>query len=233
MRVDGKVTRRFRRSRPWRSPSLANYRSHSRTVALRSTRYGHQQEQNWTRFDELNVEQNVEFRRVYRAIFHWARQCELNPNPPMPHELRNRVADNWRCSLSIADACGPEWGKRSCEAAIAISKSDSEEDMGVMLLRDIRDVFDRRPTVDRLTSEVIVADLKELPDGIWDELSKNKLARLLKPFGIRPGTIWRPGRETNDKSAKGYLRSQFEAPWQAYCDSAPSQRGNVRYLRGG
>src|SRR5712672_3660216 len=44
-----------------------------------------------------------------------------------------------------------------------------------MLLRDIRDVFDRRPTVDRLTSEMIIADLKELPDGMWDELSKNKL----------------------------------------------------------
>ncbi len=59
------------------------------------------------------------------------------------------------------------------------------------MLSDIRDIFDRRPTVDRLTSAVIVADLHEMPTACWSEwrgprddqtprrLSPGELARML------------------------------------------------------
>ena len=159
----------------------------------------------------------------------------------MPNGLRNRPADNWRVLLSIADACSPAWGELAREAAVALSKGQ-DEDFGVMLLSDIRDIFDRRPTVDRLASAVIVADLNEIPDGLWSEwrgprddqtprqLSPGEMARLLAPFGIRPKTVWPPRRGTRDRSVKGYHRKQFEAIWAAYCDGTPAQHGNVRYL---
>jgi hypothetical protein len=43
---------------------------------------------------------------------------------------------------------------------------DLDEDLSVRLLADIRDIFDRHPTVDRLSSAVIVAELVDLADGL-------------------------------------------------------------------
>src|ERR1700730_2731674 len=118
----------------------------------------------------------------------------------MQEEAHNRAADNWRALLSIADACNPAWGNAAREAAVALSKG-LDEDLSVLLLADIRDIFDRHPTVDRLSSAVIVAELLELADGLWSEwrglrndqmprkLSQGGLALMLAPFGIRPKTI--------------------------------------------
>jgi hypothetical protein len=131
VRVDGKVTRAFSTFTPVALAVIGGLPlplSH-RSVTIDMVRAPAGTE--LTRFDELNAEQNVDFRTVYEAIFHWARQCKLNPNPPMPQELRNRVADNWRCLLSIADACGPAWGQTSREAAIAISKSDAQQNIAL------------------------------------------------------------------------------------------------------
>jgi hypothetical protein len=194
------------------------------------------------RFDpKTNLEQAQDCMIVYRETLSWAQRCELNLDPPMPEGLRNRPADNWRVLLSIADACSLAWGKTAREAALVLSKNQ-DEDLAVLLLSDIRDIFDHRPTVDRLASAVIVAALIDLPHGLWSEwrgprdnqtprkLSQGELARTLSPFGIRPKTIWPPRRGTRDRSAKGYLRKQFEAAWASYCDGTPSQRDNIRHL---
>jgi hypothetical protein len=195
-----------------------------------------------TRFDpKTSLEQAQDCEIVYRETLAWTQQCKLNPDPAMPEGLRNRAADNWRILLSIADACGSAWGELAREAAVALSRGQ-DEDLGVLLLSDIRDTFDRRPTIDRLASTVIVAELNERPHGLWSEwrgprddqtprkLSTGEMARMLSPFGIRPKTIWPPRRGTRDRSAKGYLRKQFEAAWASYCDGTPAQRSNVRYL---
>jgi hypothetical protein len=194
------------------------------------------------RFDpKTNLKQAQDCIIVYRETLSWAQQCELSLDPPMPEGLRNRPADNWRVLLSIADACSRAWGTAAREAALALGKHQ-DEDLAVLLLSDIRDIFDRHPTADRLASAVIVADLIDLPYGLWSEwrgphdnqmprkLSQGELARMLSPFGIRPKTIWPPRRGTRDRSAKGYLRKQFEAAWASYCDGTPSQPSNVRHL---
>jgi hypothetical protein len=194
------------------------------------------------RFDpKTNQEQRQDCDTVYRETFLWAQQCKLNPNPPLPEQLRNRVADNWRPLIAIADACGPFWAKAAREAAVALSKHQ-DEDSAVLLLSDIRDIFDGHPTTDRLTSKLIVDELNDLPDAPWVEwrgprddqtprrLSQGQLARILAIFSIRPRTIWPPRRGTNDRSAKGYFRHQFEAAWASYCSGTPAQRNNIRYL---
>ena len=197
------------------------------------------------RFDPKTIpRQKQDCDTVYRETFEWARQCPLDLDPPMPEELRNRAADNWRVLLAIADACSPVWGKAAREAAVALSK-DLDEDLSVRLLVDIRSIFDRRPTVDRLSSAVIVAELVELADGLWSDwcgsrgdqmprkFSQGVLALMLAPFGIKPRTIWPPRRGTADKSVKGYYRAAFEAAWASYCDAdgTPSHGNNIRYLR--
>jgi Protein of unknown function (DUF3631) len=119
-----------------------------------------------------------------------------------------------------------------------------DEDSGVLLLGDIRDVFNSRPGTDRLGSALIVAELVEKPDGHWSDwrgphgrqtphrLSQGGLAHILAPFGIRPKTIWPARRGALEKSVKGYHRSHFERAWAAYCDEAgtSAQGTNIRYL---
>jgi hypothetical protein len=93
-----------------------------------------------TRLDNENL---AELGLVSGRLHAWARRVTLNRNPEMPPKLRNRAADNWRPLIAIADACGADWGGRVREAAIALS-GDQEEEPGVTLLQDIREIFDAR-----------------------------------------------------------------------------------------
>jgi Protein of unknown function (DUF3631) len=108
-------------------------------------------------------------------------------------------------------------------------------------LDDIRIVFDGLG-VDRLTSIALIEALLALEDSLWHDwrglrddrparkLGQSELARLLRPFDIRPRTV----RLSDVKTGRGYLRSQFEATWAAYCPAAdtPTQTGKIiRLLR--
>jgi hypothetical protein len=64
-----------------------------------------------------------------------------------------------------------------------------------------------------------VAKLSEDSERPWADwkhgraLSQRQLGRLLSKFGITSETVDIPGL----KSAKGYRRTRFEEPWEAYC----------------
>jgi hypothetical protein len=194
-----------------------------------------------SRFDVNDAAALFDLNTIYGKILGWSGRVVLD-DPSIPIGLRNRPADNWRPLMAIADACG--YGDAAREAAIALSADRPDEDPTVVLLQDIRDLFNRRRD-DRLTSSELVDDLCALEDGCWGEwrgirddqqprrLTQGELARLLAPFRIRPRTIWPTQRRSDAKSAKGYYRYQFEAAWAAYCQSdvTPSHRSNIRYLR--
>jgi Protein of unknown function (DUF3631) len=139
----------------------------------------------------------------------------------MPPELHNRAADNWRVLLAIADYFGR--GEDARPAAIALSANRLDEDPGVILLTDIRIVVDALD-VDRIASAALVEALLALEDSLWHDwrglkddrparkLNQSELARLLRPFDIRPRTV----RHADSKTSRGYLRDQFEAAWSAY-----------------
>jgi hypothetical protein len=81
-------------------------------------------------------------------------------------------------------------------------------------------VFDAQG-IDRLPSTELAAALTEMEESPWGDLDgrsldARKLARLLKPYGIRP-TGQRMGAEK--KTAKGYLRSDFTDAWSRYVPS--------------
>ena len=50
---------------------------------------------------------------------------------------------------------------------------------------------------------------------------------------IRPRTIWPMQRVAGVKSARGYLRSQFERTWAVYCsgDDTPTQARKIIRLQ--
>ena len=130
--------------------------------------------------------------------------------------------------IAIADASGGDWGERAREAALALTGSDQEQDIGVVLLDHIRVVFDRL-AADRIPSKILVAELLalDIADDLWMEcpreggpprkLTDRMLAAMLRPFGITPRTVWPLRRQPDDKGPRGYFAEQFESVWAAYC----------------
>jgi Protein of unknown function (DUF3631) len=198
-----------------------------------------------------NEDDLQELHIAYSMARSWAQGVTLNSDPKLPEVLRNRPADNWRSLISIADTFGPAWGDKAREAAIEFSKGYHDEDIGVLLLRDIRKVFfEKFPAIlTSFPSAYLVACLNTFEGAPWSEwcgvhgnqtprrLSQGELAKLLRPFRIRPKTVWWPDRQGT--SMRGYYRADFEDAWRSYCDEAntPTQQPtNVRHLhsaRGG
>ena len=147
------------------------------------------------RFDTGDSDTMQRINIVYGFVTRWARSkpvLDLNPN--LPKDLRNRMADNWRPLIAIADCFGPAWARLAREAAITFAHSFHDEDAGVILLSDIRDIFNRT-TADRMASVDLITALHDIEESGWSEyrgmrddqqpkkLSQGEMARLLKPFG--------------------------------------------------
>jgi hypothetical protein len=189
------------------------------------------------RFDE----NDVTFVASREQITKWAANCSLARDPEMPPSLRNRAGDNWRALFAIADDLGH--GVEARAAAGALSAHRPDEDIGVTLLTDIRTVFLMRG-INRITSADLIETLLGLEDGQWGEyrgphddrpphkLRQAELARLLRSFRIKPKTIWPAQRRSGSKSSRGYLRSQFEEAWAAYCSTSDTatQASKIMHL---
>jgi hypothetical protein len=198
-----------------------------------------------TRLDKDDADTKADLNIAYRMMLRWATDAELASDPPMPAQLRDRQADNWRPLIAIADRFGADWARRAREVAVLWAGDHQDEDAAVVLLRDIRDIFDARG-IDRLPSKTMVDHLTSADDAPWSEwrgshgnqqprkLSPGELANLLEPFQIRPRTIRIFAGASGKPTVKGYYRAQFEAAWRSYCndDVTPSQPNNIRHLRG-
>ncbi len=151
-------------------------------------------------------------------------ECLTNADPDVPAALNDRAADNWRPLLAIADAAGGDWSMTARQAALALAGEQEDDSISVLILQDIRAIFDDR-CADRLPSNDLVNALVALQDRPWSDWKKGKpmtanaLSRLLKPFSIVPGSI-RVGTGTKD-TPKGYKRGQFADAWSRYA-SAPA-----------
>lgn len=197
------------------------------------------------RFDSGDSETMRRINIVYGFIRHWvAAKPTLDLDPALPKGLKNRVADNWRPLIAIADCFGPYWAQAAREAAITFTQAYHDEDAGVILLSDLRDIFNRTGA-DRMFTIDLIAALLEIEDSGWSEyrgvrddqtprkLSQGEMARLLKPFKIKSQPIWPKTKRISGTSRRGFYRSQFESAWQRYCDAEASQRhnaANVTYI---
>ncbi len=157
-------------------------------------------------------------RELRQKLLKWAKdnaeKFDLHVNTP---KISNdRAKDNWRPLLTIAKALGGDWSERARQAMLKLEAVESEDDLGVELLRDIQETFENSGA-DKIFSKKLVAALNSMPDRPWDDfaggkgLSTNRLARLLTPFGIKPKTI-RIGADTG----KGYKLDLFEPVFNRY-----------------
>ena len=140
--------------------------------------------------------------------------------------VEDRAADAWEPLIAIADEAGGDWPKKARAACRALSDSaaDADEDLGVLLLGDIREVFKVYGQI-FLPSNQLVRDLRDIEESPWGhgdeyELTASKLAKRLKPFGVKPG-------HNAAKTARGYSITGFHDAFKRYLrPEASSRPGN-------
>jgi hypothetical protein len=150
--------------------------------------------------------------------------------PGIPEKLNDRAADVWEPLLAIADMAGRKWPAWARQSAIALSGDSVQEDdsLGVTLLKDIRRVFtDKR--VDRLFSVDLVSALVEFEESPWLDirgkpLNTGKLAKMLKPFNIKPRQI-----RIVASNLKGYLKEDFIDAWERYAPHTGETRETPKH----
>jgi Protein of unknown function (DUF3631) len=142
--------------------------------------------------------------------------------------LRDRTNEVWRPLLAIAELAGEAWLARARRAALGLApQADEDASLGVVLLGDIRTVFDQRETERIATADLIGAlgGFEESPWGEWwldpktDEpllrTAPRRLAQLLRPFGIRSRNV-----RIDDRAPKGYRREDFLDAWERFLPSS-------------
>lgn len=142
----------------------------------------------------------------------------------------------WEPLVAVASLAGKEWLDKAIAAAVHLSGSrDDELDTGVNLLADIRVVFDGVPERESLATYELLDALLLLEESPWrdwwsdprsedvkpSKAAPRKLARTLKPFGIKRADVWMP----SDASRKGYRLDDFRDAWGRYLPSTDGRDG--------
>jgi hypothetical protein len=133
--------------------------------------------------------------------------------PTMPVE--DRAADVWEPLIAVADAAGDGWPQLARDTCRKMTSDATADDgsLGERLLADLKDAFSDD---ERLGSEAILERLRKVEEAPWADLygkglDTRTLARLLRPYGIRPKVI-----RVADKTPRGYERADLLDPWRRY-----------------
>ncbi len=140
--------------------------------------------------------------------------------PEMPEGIVDRDADVWEPLLAVADAAGGYWPERARVAAVALvalSKAATPS-IGILLLSDLRRVFDDR---DAMTTVSILTALHEVDESPWADirgkpLNDRGLATRLRRYDVRPKVI-----RVGDSTPRGYLRADLDDAWRRYLGPPP------------
>jgi hypothetical protein len=142
--------------------------------------------------------------------------------------LEDRLVDAVEIMVALADLAGGEWPERTRSAllSIATGTADAVADasLGLRLLDDLRTVTAELGG-ERFATESLLERLNALDESPWGGfhdgrgLSARDLARRLKPYGIRSGTV----RLAGDATAKGYKLEDLADAFGRYMAAEPSQ----------
>jgi hypothetical protein len=138
--------------------------------------------------------------------------------------LRDRQNEVWRPLLAIAEAASPAWLAQARRSAVALAAGETSDEpsLGLLLLGDIRDVFDDRKA-DQLASADLIRSLARAAESPWGEWwidgktgepnqsGPRRLAQLLRPYGIRPAVI-----RIGETTPRGYTKDHFADAWERF-----------------
>lgn len=139
--------------------------------------------------------------------------------PVMPDGVVDRPAEVWEILLAIADLAGGHWpatARAACKHFVLDTTAD-DPSLGVLLLRDCRDIFEGR---DRVTTEELIVALRKLDEAPWSDLhgrmiDPRRLAQELKRYGVKSKTL----KLSGGGQAKGYRADGdggFADAWKRY-----------------
>jgi putative DNA primase/helicase len=182
---------------------------------------------------------------IARKITRWVADNEQSIRTIEPEEakgLNDRQQDAWEPLFAIADVAGGEWPERARAAAkalCAVDEAESQErDIKLLLLADIRDIFDKAFPADhaarkagtvgrpddgpRLFTKQLLLGLHAAEERPWTTWGKAKkpmtdaqLAAQLHDFSIRSTTVW-----IDDAQGKGYYLRSFKDAFDRYLPAA-------------
>lgn len=138
-------------------------------------------------------------------------------DPALPDGIVDRHADVWSPLLIVAELAGGHWPDQAKDAAIAFLKAgkvNERPSLGVQLLADVQRCFGE---CDRITTSELLRALLSDDEAPWGDLRGKKidariLGQLLRPYGIRSGSVRLPDGAT----PKGYMRADFHEAWKRY-----------------
>jgi hypothetical protein len=169
---------------------------------------------------------------VYSYLHNWATAAKLNPKPAMPVGVITRFADNARGLISVADCCGPEWGRRGRAAVMYFMTKDKAERPQLTMVRHGLVIFEALE-VDHIRATHFNRELKrlDLPDARWTRycgpsgidyahpIEMHEQAALGLKVGIQSVRIRPPG----GKQYRGYKLEQFEEAQRKYGVAVPDE----------
>jgi hypothetical protein len=140
-----------------------------------------------------------------------------------PAELGARQSDVWRPLLAIADAVGGHWPESSRRAALELHGiAEDEGDYALLLLEDLRELFEFRGAHNLFSADV-VQELGKRDDRPWPEYHHDKaittrgVAKLLGRFGVKPKQV-----RIADETSKGYSLDDLGPVFRTYLPTPKS-----------
>ena len=201
---------------------------HSRSICIRLKRASREEIKKRSPFDLEHVEYETELNRKLARWIADNRDRIASCKPKLPEQLFNRIADNWRPLFKIAEIAGGDWPQRCAHALVKLTtREDERENLRVMLLADIQQVFTGEwpppregispLPVESVFTKDLLEKLAEMKDRPWPEICHGKpitarwLASNLAAFGIHSKNI-----RIGEDQAKGYERAQFDDDFARY-----------------
>jgi hypothetical protein len=145
-----------------------------------------------------------------------------NAWPELPAGVEDRNHEIWEPLIAVADSAGGDWpdvARTACSALVSASE-DRSYSLGVILLRDLKTVFDRSGQ-QKLSTDYLIDMLTSTHSGLDDDapwadlhgtgLDPRKLARLLKPYDVKSKKI-----RMNDVTLQGYTSESLHDAWQRW-----------------
>jgi hypothetical protein len=210
----------------WSAMVIAGIGSQRDTLMSRSVIIGLRRKLPDEQIERLPFDLHERLIGLRRKTARWAgdHATRLSAMLSEPPECGNdRRRDNFTPLWRIAEVLGGSWPDRIAAAYVTSAQADDDDEpAGVQMLRDLMNVFDERRDTRAMQSTDLVMALTEMEERPWAEwrngrpLTAQTIAKLMKPFGVKPGNVKMSGRVL-----KAYQRTQIESAFERYAAQPP------------